>query len=302
MAAPAEQVITWDETLELIEIESSVWIRMAAVLNQDVWQLRMLEATSGFRPPRWEPKEWAYEKVWLVAMNVSGSQLAGWLRQDRIIWTSKEVLVPPLNGSSQVTWDRQASGFKSWFEPLGWPTTEARLPINWATQNEPPGPLIAEGAPSFSAFYNAAASFFWCDRQPVGGQITPFAMYRHAELCGRISHVRVAEDRVEVRIDGDKFDRFTVELAGDVPGPHSQVWDQGEGQVSVTFPLKGGLPSGAWVVLKTGSRWVDRKFLTHPFRQETEDGIEWIVPPMARLEVLLSGHERIGVEFKSEVP
>jgi predicted HTH transcriptional regulator len=56
------------------------------------------------------------------------------------------------------------------------------------------------------------------------------------------------------------------------------------------------------VVLKSGTRWVDRRFLTFPYHRDTESGIEWVVDPMTRLESLISGRERIGVEFKREVP
>jgi hypothetical protein len=303
MSAPSEQFTTWEEALQHIEVEPVIWIRMAAVLTEDGWQVRVLEATSGIKPPSWDPTEWCYPRAWFVAFSAPGAVVADWFRNDRILWASHEVALPPSANSHQITWDRKGSGVRPSFEALGWASTEARMPSNWdPQQQEPQGSLLAEGAPSFVTFYSAAASFFWFDGQPAGGMIVTTVVYRHADTSGRIALVKVAGDYVQVDIEGRGFDGFTVELAGDVPGPHQQIWDQGEGTREVTFPLTNGLPSGAWVVLKSGIQWVDRRFLTHPFRRETESGVEWVVDPMTRLESLLAGRERIGVEFKSEVP
>ncbi|MGH9066200.1 MAG: AlbA family DNA-binding domain-containing protein, partial [Acidimicrobiales bacterium] len=211
--------------------------------------------------------------------------------------------LPPSEGYGQITLDRQGSGNRTWFEPLGWATAEARMPANWNPQQpEPMRMLLSDNAPSFVTFYAAAASFFWVDRQPAGGQISPTVTYRHADTSGRISLVRIEHDRVCVQVEGSEIDGMTVELAGDVPGPRQVVESRGERTAAVEFPILGGLPSGAWVVLKSSSRWVDRHFLTHPFRREAEGGVEWVIEPTTRLEGLLSGRERLGVEFKREVP
>jgi len=302
MATPDKDCTTPEETLSFIEMEPEAWIRMAAVLNNDSWQVRVMEVTSGIAPPSWEVRDWAYPNAWFVAMTAPGSEIAGWFREDRVAWAEREVALPPSGGKSQIRWDRRASGAQTWFEPVDWPLTEAGMPSNWqSSQNEPRDPLLVDGAPSFITFYAAAASFFQFQHQPAGGTVSPRIAYRHVDRSGRIARVRIADDRVDVEIEGDQLDGLTVELAGDEPGPSRQVSGRSGGS-AVQFSLEEGLPSGSWVVLKSGTRWLDRRFLTHPYQRGTEKGVEWVVEPKTKLEAFLAGRERIGVEFKREVP
>ncbi len=58
----------------------------------------------------------------------------------------------------------------------------------------------------------------------------------------------------------------------------------------------------AWVVLRDGSDWLDRRDLTSPPFWQSEADVEVVQDQATRLEVLVGGWERIGVEFKRQVP
>jgi hypothetical protein len=92
---------------------------------------------------------------------------------------------------------------------------------------------------------------------------------------------------------------MTVELASDAPGPSETL--SSETEQIVRFPLPGGLPPGAWVVLKRDSEWIDRKFVNYPYTSP-DPGIEIIVEPVTELQALVSGGEGPAVEFKSVIP
>ena len=93
---------------------------------------------------------------------------------------------------------------------------------------------------------------------------------------------------------------MTVELASDDPGPTKNL-SKKLAQV-VKFPLPNGLPSGAWVVLKRGSEWIDRKFLNWPNTMSPDPSVEVVVEPLSQLEALIASGEGPNIEFKQEVP
>jgi predicted HTH transcriptional regulator len=56
------------------------------------------------------------------------------------------------------------------------------------------------------------------------------------------------------------------------------------------------------VVLRSGSEWLDRRNLTSTAWWQTDDEVEVVTDRAVRLETLVGGWERIGVEFKRQVP
>jgi hypothetical protein len=74
------------------------------------------------------------------------------------------------------------------------------------------------------------------------------------------------------------------------------------GTDTATFPIQDHLPSGAWILLKSGGDWLDRRFLTQPWTRTTEVGVEVIVEPRTRLEAFVADRETDRVEFKRAVP
>src|SRR5712692_4186527 len=97
-----------------------------------------------------------------------------------------------------------------------------------------------------------------------------------------------------------------VELAGDAPGPNRRVHDRhSDGLLhieGVSFPLPEGLPAGSWLLLRRGSEWIDRRFLSVPWGRGREAGVEVVVEAATRLESLVSAGERQLVEFKRQIP
>jgi len=187
---------------------------------------------------------------------------------------------------TSLTWERRQSRSPVPYESLDWPATETTVAHVDVSQGEQQGHLVsAEEAPSFIDFYTAAACFFWLDRQPVGGWLYQGVMYRHQDTRGRVNGVRILDEEVEVEVEGDAIGGMIVELAGGGPGPTHRLPDRRAPSIeTVRFPVKDGLPPGAWVLLRSGEEWIDRRFLTVPWTRGTEAGVEVIVEPRTKLE------------------
>src|SRR4029077_13708038 len=63
-----------------------------------------------------------------------------------------------------------------------------------------------------------------------------------------------------------------------------------------------GLPPGAWVVLRRGNEWLDRKFLSWPYVRREQGGVEFHIEPSTRLEVLVTRGEDPTTELKEGLP
>jgi hypothetical protein len=117
---------------------------------------------------------------------------------------------------------------------------------------------------------------------------------------GRISGVHVRPTEMRVQVDGDALKGTVVELAGYQPGPLARL--SASRLQRLRFPLPGGLPDGAWVVLRRDDEWLDRRFLAWPYARERQPGVEIEIEPATRLEALISGGEGPTIEFKEELP
>jgi hypothetical protein len=303
MTAPTTRTTSLEQALDHIAAEPAVWVRMAAVRNEDgAFKSLLVELTSGGAPPSWEQKVWEYPTALFIAQVLSGSEAATCLRSATIQLGSHEIALPEMMG--MVTWERRQSRSPAPYESLDWPVTETSLSLNMGGNAEPQGHLVAEGdAPSFLSFYTAAASFFWLNRQPVGGSLQQGVMYRHQDLGARINAVRIADDAVEIDVEGDDLDGVVVELPGDAPGPSDSIWrPRGNEPQTVRFPLKDGLPVGTWTLVRRGPQWLDRRFLSVPYARGNEAGVEIVVDAGTRLEALVASRERQQVEFKLQLP
>lgn len=303
MSAPTTRTTTLTEAIDHIAAEPDVWVRIAAVRHEDgTWHERLLELTSGAAPPSWEPREWEYQSALFAALVERGETVGEWLRACNIHLGDREIALPEMTTS--VTWERRQSRSAAPYEALDWPATEATVSRVAGSQDEPQGHLVSGGdAPSFINFYTAAACFFWIDREPVGGSLQQGVMYRHQDTRGRINGVRIADDGVEVEVEGSAIDGMIVELAGEAPGTRQRIWDRNRARPeAVKFSLEHGLPSGAWVLMRSGAEWIDRRFLTVPWTRGREAGVEVVVEPRTKLEALLANREGPQVEFKRQVP
>lgn len=298
VGVPSGNRSTLDETLALIEAEPKVWVRIGASLQEDgKWYARLAELTSGAAPPGWTAHEWLYPQAIFVASVRSGKAVAKWLGLADARVAGRKVVLPAVGGGT--SWERQQSHAPTGFETLDWPATGTTLAYI-DNRPEPADNLISDsGAPSFVRFFNATA-FFFCLGEVRGGSLPQTLVYRHQDRAGRITRVKVADDEVRVVVEGSGIGRLIVEFAGDAPGATHQIPEAAGPIETVTFPLEGGLPSGAWVLLRTGSTWVDRRLLTRPWRSY-DDGVEFI-EARTRLEALVADREGQGVEFKLQVP
>lgn len=302
MTPPATTRTGLDEALNHVAGEPAVWVRAAALVDESgAFQARLVELTSGDAPPGWERRSWEYPSASFLATVDAGATVVEWLRSGIPIG-DLSIEVPAL--SDIVAWERRQSGGAGPLEALEWPAVETTLSASYSSFAEPTGHLVSTSdAPSFVNYYAAAAYFFYLDRRPAGGALPQGVLYRHQDTRARLTSVRISADRVEVDVDGSDLGNLVVELAGDRPGRSQQVLDRHRtGTETVTFPVVDRLPSGAWVLLRTGGEWLDRRFLTVPWTRGTEVGVEFIVEPRTRLEALVSDRETDCVEFKRTVP
>lgn len=302
MAPRPSSRTTLAEALSDLSDEPAVWVRVAAVVDDDgSWVARMLELTSGVAPPGWDRRRWEYREAVFVATVDSGEHVAEALRAGLAL-PDGTIVVSSL--AESVAWERRQSGGQGALEALEWPSVEAALSASYSTRAEPTGHLVsASDAPSFVNYYAAAAAFFFLDRQPVGGSLPQGIHYRHQDLRARLTAVRISAEQVEVDIEGSDLRDVVVELAGDSPGRAERLWDPRKtGADTVTFPIVDRLPAGAWVLLRRGGDWMDRRFLTVPWTRGTEVGVEIVVEPRTRLEAFLTERETDRVEFKRGAP
>ncbi len=302
MSAPTESQTPLTGTLTHIQAEPVIWIRLAAVRGENGWTAALLEMTSGSPPPDWEQKDWEYPEALLVAILMSGEQIAESLREGQLNLTGRIISLPELN--TQNRWERHQSGHVGTYQPLEWPHFETQLIMATGAQSQPAGHLVSAGeAPSFMNFYTAAKSFFWLGGTVVGGAISAGVVYRHQDLEARISRVRIGTDFIEVEVDGRTEDALIVELPGDMPGPSRRVWmDAAMSQKTTRFELPDRVAPGTWVLLRRGHQWFDRRFLAYPWASGNEVGVEYAVDAVSRLEALVAARERDQVEYKRKVP
>lgn len=276
----------------------SVWVRRGWCLEQQDWRLRLLEVITGLEPPDWEASNWTYPGASFASSRLPGSVLGRSLENALVSIDGHEhALGSP---DDRLYWERRESRIESGYQVLDWPSYEVQL--GQLQMNEPQRPLLSDDdAPSFASFYNAAASFFQRGVTFPGGSLPTFGVYRWIDARARINSVEIREDDLQVEIEGEGLAGLTVELAGDAPG-QARALEAERTTATVTFPLADGLPSGAWVVVRSGSEWLDRRFLAPPWAGGQQAGVDVAVPAKTRLDAYVSGRENDVVEFKREIP
>jgi len=123
---------------------------------------------------------------------------------------------------------------------------------------------------------------------------------RRQDMRARIVRVRVRPAELHLRVEGRALSGSVAELAGDHASRGKRL--STNRARTVRFPLPDGLPHGAWVLLKQGSEWLDRRFLGLPYAQQQQADVEFEVEPLARLDALVAGGEGPITEFKAEMP
>lgn len=289
-----------DDVFKLIEIEETVWVRIAATRSEDEWHESLMEIVSGVAPPRWTEQRWDYDEAMFLSFIRSGSKVAEWPRAAAVAVDDVVIKLPTVQeGQTTQWWQYSSRTTSAGLETLDWPFVSYQLGYQPLKNGPGSGNLIGRG-PSFVRFAQAAASFFGFPLG-TGGSVDHIApVYRKQDLSGRITKVRIGAADLEVHIEGNALEGTVVELASDEPGPSEPL--SGDREQVVRFPLSGTLPSGAWIVLKKASRWIDRKFINYPHTLTADPGVEMVVEPVTELEALIAGGEGTTVEFKSEIP
>lgn len=289
-----------DDTLEIIASEETVWLRVAAAPNsQGVWRSRLVELVAGAPPPEWQPSVLDYPSACLAAISCPGRAVADALRSRAIVIGEHQVQLPALMASMQ--WQRRQSGGSARYQVLDWPVVETELttPDN---EGDPYEPLVSKvDGPSFASLYRAVAWFF---RLPAG-QVESMAhevVCRYQDTRGRLVRVAITRDAIDVEVEGRSLPGASVELAGDAPGPmHLIEITSEERPQSVRFATHGGVPTGAWLLLRLPGEWLDRRFLREVSGRQSDAGVE-VVEARTRLQALIADREGPEVEFKRQVP
>lgn len=279
--------------------EELVWVRSAWRLEgEDTWRLRLLEIVAGSKPPGWDSNSWRYPSLSFFADELPGRYAGQWLMDGTLAVDGHEHDLS--KSDDRLTWERRDSHARMGYQVFDWPSYEVQL--GQLDNNEPQRPFLSDtGAPSFMSFYNAAACFFGLGSSSPGGQVPQSAVCRWVDRRARINSVGIAEDELRVVVEGDALDGLVVELAGDAPGPIETVTTT-QSLATVIFPLPNGLPPGAWVVIRAGSEWLDRRFLAWPWTRGQEPGVTVDVSAKTKLDAFIAGRENDAVEFKRGIP
>lgn len=188
------------ELVEKLRDAPIAWVRLAAErLADDSWTIRALDVITGGPPSAWTARRWEYPRAALLAFEVSGETVAGWLGQRAVHVDRLEV--DPGDLGETLAWERRESRWTAGtHEPLDWPNVEWQLPRTTnpaGTADE----LIGEDAPSFSRLEVAIRCLLAGDAPTsnLGGR--EFVV-RMQDLRGRIERVRVRPSQVETAVSG----------------------------------------------------------------------------------------------------
>ena len=265
--------------------------------RSNAWQVSALELTSGEQPPRWKPVLWEYEEAAFVAQETDGATVRRWFEAGSVSVGGTTAELPQMQES--ISRERRSSGQHHVYEALDWPSVVYDLGQWTGVYTQPPEPLIADGAPSFHTHAKAASHFFGVDFGS-GGLADRACRIRVQDLGGRIASVVVGVTGIGVTVDGLAIQGATVELASDVEGPTERI--AGHDPTTVTFLLAGAPPLNAWVVLRRGSSWIDRKFLRTVYSMDADAGVEYEAEPGTEVQSLIAQGETTMIEFKSRLP
>lgn len=287
------------EVYSFLAREPVIWARLVATRVGEDWHETHLEVTSGVAPARWTAQAWDYDEAIFRALETDGATVATWLRHSAATLDGLTVTLPPVPNQTIQWYRRSSRQAYGGFETLAWPMDSYQLAPQPLATGPGSGSLIGHG-PSFVRFAEAVASFLGVALGP-GSSVDHMApTFQRQDLSGRIVRVRLESADVEVILEGGALGGMSVELAASSPGPTEVLSDAAE--QTVRFPLPSGLPEGAWIVLKRGSAWFDRKFINYPNTLNPDPGVEIAVEPTTELMALVSGGEGAAVEFKRVIP
>ena len=263
------------EIVRLIRERDSVWLRAAAVRQNDVWLLRAVEIIVNWRPSQWAEVDWRYANARFLA-----AQLASWGVADSLEsgnFVLREIECDGFSVPGEAQFDRRASfaGYGA-SEPFEWPSDEYRISIS-GTINSVPGEMVAAGMPVFESFDVAFANTFGLTRLVNWQTPAREVVVRDVDLRGRIVGAVVASRSVDATVDGDALEGMTLSLASNHPSDDRGL--SGVSPQSVHFGTPDGTPLNAWLALTAGDELVDRRMIDRNRIREPEPGVQYVSPP-----------------------
>jgi hypothetical protein len=281
--------------LERLTEAPIVWARTAAIKNPNdqQWHLALLEVISGAPPESWEERRWEYAEAVFGAVRVPGCEVGAWFVAGKFQIGAVTV---PLVPQYDVRPDRKDSRAPTMYQPLPWPSTI------WTTQTQSPGggayhgQLVADNAPAFLIFDQAATEFFHLPSGLTNRMDMQQIVFREQDTRARLKWVTVTAADVTVMVDGNE--RADKRVTFGAPGGRSQKLD--DRMVGVTFGLPDGLEEGAWVALHADRELLDSRVIDPRWRPAPD--VEFHIEPELRLEAIISQGENATFEAKRELP
>jgi hypothetical protein len=282
----------------------SAWVHaVVAPVNDDPARLLALQARVGPKPDGWQEQTWEYEQCTFVSGRVTSRRLAQWLKGGARTFSLGPVRTTiAFAENAQYTCIHLPSLARYSNVQLPWPSF-VHVPgfVNAGHVNDPQGYLVGEGTtPSFPAFGGAFNAFFYGQYviSGVGNPQLNTANIHVVDDRARIRRVRVRPASIDLWLGGSALPDTVVELNG---AEYRTVVKAEKPRVLI--PLPNGLPSDAWIWLKSGAEWLDFRPLNQWGGVVSPD-VEMELPrdPAAALSHLATRGEGPFLEYKEKLP
>ena len=289
---------------QLSKSRRSAWVRaVVGPMGEETARLLVLEARVGPKPEGWIEQAWIYEQCTFVSGRVTSRRLAHWLDGETHTLSMGPVrttLAFPDNAQYTCVHVPSLARYSS--VQLPWPSfvhTPGLVGVGHV--NDPQGYLVgAETTPSFPAFSGAFNAFFHDEyvSSGVGNPQLNRVNIHVVDVRARIRRVRVRPASIDLWLGGTALRGTMVELNG---AEYRTVLKVDKPRVSI--PLPDGLPTDAWIWLKSGAEWLDFRPLNQWGGTVSPD-VEMELPrdPAAELSNLATRGEGPFLEYKEKLP
>lgn len=251
-----------------------------------------------------EQRIWTYETCTFASCNLPASDLAGWL----VTGEPQQFDAGPINFEFSLFSHAYAQHKPRWAQhdnqPIDWPSVSYSLSLvaDSSQPFQPPSDmLIGADAPAFVTFGVAFNAFFY-DNFTLTGSSNPALgniEIRVVDGRGRIGAIAIKPTHLEVQVDGFGLSSANIELMATVD--RTTISLNAPGLVEV--PLPNGLPSDAWLWLRTPNEWLDYRSLGGWASYRSPDvRDDRPTEPEADLESIIAQGEGQNVEFKRQLP
>jgi len=282
----------------------SAWIQaVVAAGDDDPARLLAMQARVGPKPSSWRERIWKYDQCTFVSCRMTSRRLAQLLKEGARIFALGPVRTTIAFGdNAQYTCVHVPSLARYSNVQLPWPSF-VHMPgfVNVGHINDPQGYLVGEGTtPSFPDFGGAFNAFFY-DQYAISGVGRPQLNTLNIHVVdgrARIRRVRVRPASIDLWLGGSALRGTVVELNG--AEYRTVVYVE---KPRVLIPLPNGLPSDAWIWLKSGAEWLDFRPLNQWGGVISPDvEIELPRDPGAELSQLATRGEGQFLEYKEKLP